>query len=62
MLSNLSTYEYWRSTGVVIGETCRIGNHVKLYHGVTLGARSFAKDDAGRIVKGPSATRTSRIT
>jgi serine O-acetyltransferase len=39
-------------TGVVIGETCEIGNHAKLYHGVTLGARSFAKDDAGRIVKG----------
>ncbi|MFZ4777607.1 MAG: serine O-acetyltransferase EpsC [Terrimicrobiaceae bacterium] len=39
-------------TGVVIGETCRIGAHVKLYHGVTLGARSFAKDDAGQIVKG----------
>ncbi len=39
-------------TGVVIGETCQIGNHVKLYHGVTLGARSFAKDDAGHIVKG----------
>jgi serine O-acetyltransferase len=27
-------------TGVVIGETCNIGNHVKMYHGVTLGARS----------------------
>jgi len=39
-------------TGVVIGETCRIGNGVKLYHGVTLGARSFAKDDRGQIVKG----------
>jgi len=39
-------------TGVVIGETCVIGNQVKLYHGVTLGARSFAKDDEGRIVKG----------
>lgn len=39
-------------TGVVIGETCRIGSHVKLYHGVTLGARSFAKDDSGQIVKG----------
>jgi serine O-acetyltransferase len=39
-------------TGVVIGETCRIGSRVKLYHGVTLGARSFAKDDAGKIVKG----------
>ena len=39
-------------TGVVIGETCRIGARVKLYHGVTLGARSFAKDDSGRIKKG----------
>jgi len=39
-------------TGVVIGETCVIGNHVKLYHGVTLGARSFEKDEQGHIVKG----------
>jgi serine O-acetyltransferase len=39
-------------TGVVIGETCKIGKNVKLYNGVTLGARSFAKDDAGHIVKG----------
>ncbi len=39
-------------TGVVVGETCRIGNRVKLYHGVTLGARSFQRDDAGKIVKG----------
>lgn len=39
-------------TGVVIGETCIIGNYVKLYHGVTLGARSFVKDEAGQIVKG----------
>ncbi len=39
-------------TGVVIGETCVIGNNVKLYHGVTLGARSFAKDESGKIVKG----------
>jgi serine O-acetyltransferase len=39
-------------TGVVIGETCRIGSRVKLYHGVTLGARSFEKDEAGRIKKG----------
>jgi serine O-acetyltransferase len=39
-------------TGVVIGETCKIGSGVKLYHGVTLGARSFAKDEAGQIVKG----------
>jgi serine O-acetyltransferase len=39
-------------TGVVIGETCRIGNHVKLYHGVTLGAKSFKKDEEGRLLKG----------
>ena len=39
-------------TGVVIGETCRIGAHVKLYHGVTLGARSVAKDEHGHIRKG----------
>jgi serine O-acetyltransferase len=39
-------------TGVVIGETCEIGNRVKLYHGVTLGARSFKKDEGGRIKKG----------
>ncbi len=39
-------------TGVVIGETCHIGAHVKLYHGVTLGARSFQKDAEGRLVKG----------
>jgi serine O-acetyltransferase len=39
-------------TGVVIGETCVIGNYVKLYHGVTLGARSFPKDENGRVVKG----------
>jgi len=39
-------------TGVVIGETCKIGDHVKIYHGVTLGARSFVKDEEGNIVKG----------
>jgi serine O-acetyltransferase len=39
-------------TGVVIGETCVIGDRVKLYHGVTLGARSFPKDEHGRVVKG----------
>jgi serine O-acetyltransferase len=39
-------------TGVVIGETCVIGNRVKLYHGVTLGARSFQKDEQGAIIKG----------
>jgi len=39
-------------TGVVIGETCTIGNDVKIYQGVTLGARSFKKDEEGRIIKG----------
>lgn len=39
-------------TGVVIGETCEIGHHVKLYHGVTLGARSFQKDESGNLIKG----------
>ncbi len=39
-------------TGVVIGETCVIGAHVKLYHGVTLGARSFQRDQHGNIRKG----------
>jgi len=39
-------------TGVVIGETCDIGENVKLYQGVTLGAMSFEKDEQGRLVKG----------
>jgi len=39
-------------TGVVVGETALIGNYVKLYQGVTLGAKSFKRDDEGRIVKG----------
>jgi len=39
-------------TGVVIGETARIGEHVKIYQGVTLGARSFVTDDSGNPVKG----------
>jgi serine O-acetyltransferase len=39
-------------TGVVIGETCDIGTHVKLYQGVTLGALSFPRDAAGNIIRG----------
>jgi serine O-acetyltransferase len=39
-------------TGVVVGETCDIGNHVKLYQGVTLGALSFATDADGNLVRG----------
>lgn len=39
-------------TGVVIGETCTIGHHVKLYQGVTLGAKSFPEDENGNPIKG----------
>lgn len=39
-------------TGVVIGETCVIGNNVKLYQGVTLGAKSFPLDAEGNPIKG----------
>jgi serine O-acetyltransferase len=39
-------------TGVVIGETAEIGDNVKLYQGVTLGALSFPKDEKGNIIKG----------
>ncbi|MBQ9236567.1 MAG: serine acetyltransferase [Prevotella sp.] len=39
-------------TGVVIGSTCIIGNRVKLYQGVTLGALSFPLDSEGNPIKG----------
>jgi len=39
-------------TGIVIGETSVIGHHVKLYQGVTIGAKSFEKDANGNPVKG----------
>jgi serine O-acetyltransferase len=39
-------------TGVVIGETCAIGERVRLYQGVTLGARGFPVDDEGQLLKG----------
>lgn len=38
-------------TGVVIGETAIIGNRVRLYQGVTLGARSFTVDEQGKLAK-----------
>ncbi len=38
-------------TGVVIGETTQIGDGVKLYQGVTLGALSFPRDETGQIVR-----------
>lgn len=40
-------------TGVVIGETCIIGNNVRLYQGVTLGARSFKFDPEGHLLREP---------
>ncbi len=39
-------------TGVVIGETSRIGENVRIYQGVTLGARSFPLDKDGNPIKG----------
>jgi serine O-acetyltransferase len=39
-------------TGVVIGETCVIGKNVRLYQGVTLGAKSFPLDENGNPMKG----------
>jgi len=39
-------------TGIVIGETCIIGNNVKIYQGVTLGAKSFPIDEQGNPIKG----------
>ncbi len=39
-------------TGVVIGETTEIGDNVKIYQGVTLGALSFAQDERGRLIRG----------
>ena len=40
-------------TGVVIGETCIIGSHVRLYQGVALGAKRFKMDAAGNILREP---------
>ena len=39
-------------TGVVIGETAVIGNRVRIYQGVTLGAKSFPLDERGKPIKG----------
>ena len=39
-------------TGVVIGETCIIGDRVRIYQGVTLGAKSFPLDEEGKPIKG----------
>jgi serine O-acetyltransferase len=39
-------------TGVVIGETCLLGDRVRIYQGVTLGAKSFPLDERGWAIKG----------
>jgi serine O-acetyltransferase len=39
-------------TGVVVGETCVIGDRVRIYQGVTLGAKSFPLDADGNPIKG----------
>jgi len=39
-------------TGIVIGETCVIGDNVRIYQGVTLGAKSFPLDEDGHPIKG----------
>jgi len=38
-------------TGVVIGETTIIGDHCRIYQGVTLGAKSFPKDEQGKLIR-----------
>jgi len=48
------------ATGVVIGETTEIGDNVKLYQGVTLGALSFPKDERGRLIRGHKRHPTVR--
>lgn len=40
-------------TGVVIGETAIVGHHVRIYQGVTLGAKSFRHDENGKAISGP---------
>ncbi len=47
-------------TGVVVGETTEIGNSVKLYQGVTLGALSFPKDERGKLIRGVKRHPTLR--
>lgn len=51
-------------TGVVIGETTVIGNQVKIYQGVTLGALSFPKDACGSLIRGAKRhpTLKDRVT
>ena len=52
MLPRMMTEYAHQLTGIVVGETTIIGDHVKLYQGVTLGAKSFELDEHGNPVKG----------
>jgi serine O-acetyltransferase len=47
-----SSFSIDHGTGVVIGATSIIGNNVKIYQGVTLGAKSFPLDNDGNPIKG----------
>lgn len=47
-------------TGVVVGETTDIGNNVKIYQGVTLGALSIPKDERGRVIRATKRHPTVR--
>jgi serine O-acetyltransferase len=47
--------------GVVIGETTEIGDHVRIYQGVTLGAKNFEMDDRGRVLRGRKKKRHPTI-
>jgi serine O-acetyltransferase len=47
-----NTFFIDHGTGVVIGETTEIGDRVKIYQGVTLGALSFPKDGQGNLIRG----------
>ena len=48
-------------TGIVVGQTAIIGNHVRLYQGVTLGAKSFTLDEEGLPIDLPRSSDQSRI-
>ena len=48
-------------TGVVIGQTCEIGQRVKIYQGVTLGALSFQTDEEGQLLRGAGVKRHPTI-
>lgn len=51
-------------TGVVIGETAEIGDDVRIYQGVTIGAKTFPRDNSGRVVRGAKRHPTigNRVT